>query len=86
MRNTKNSPVSVANHLPAAGGMVGSANVVTGSNFRARQNSKSGDRDRENFVPVTIFASVHTSATGCSRKSASGHTSALVQTVERTLD
>jgi len=37
--------------------MAGSANVVTGSNFRARKPNKSRDRRSRNFVPVTIFAS-----------------------------
>jgi hypothetical protein len=37
--------------------MAGSANVVTGSNFRARKLEKLGGRPSRNFVPVTIFAS-----------------------------
>jgi hypothetical protein len=36
--------------------MAGSANVVTGSNFRARQSENREVGRRENFVPVTIFA------------------------------
>jgi hypothetical protein len=42
--------------------MAGSANVVTGLNLRARKHNKSEIGDRENFVPVTIFASFHISA------------------------
>jgi hypothetical protein len=45
--------------------LVGSANVVTGSNFRARKYKKPRDGSSRNFVPVTIFASFHPSATGC---------------------
>jgi hypothetical protein len=45
--------------------MVDSANVVTGSNFRARKYNKPRDRSSRNFVPVTIFARVRSSDTGC---------------------
>jgi hypothetical protein len=37
--------------------MAGSANVVTGSNFRVVKSPKQENGKRENFVPVTIFAS-----------------------------
>jgi hypothetical protein len=36
--------------------MVGSAKMVTGSNFRARTHDKPRDWSWRNFVPVTIFA------------------------------
>jgi hypothetical protein len=36
--------------------MVGSANAVTGSNFRADRYRQTRDRSARNFVPVTVFA------------------------------
>jgi hypothetical protein len=51
--------------LTACGRMVDSANVVTGSNFRARKYNKPRGRSPRNFVPVTIFARPRTSDTGC---------------------
>ena len=51
--------------LAACGEMIDSANVVTGSNFRARKYNKPRDRSSRNFVLVTIFARHRTSDTGC---------------------
>jgi hypothetical protein len=43
----------------------GLANVVAGSNFRARKYNKPRGVPSRNFVPVTIFANSRNSTTGC---------------------